>query len=78
MTTQKTERQTSISRTAGRRWRRPSRRLLAVVVVVFVLLLVAFVPSRRIEARDVSSGDVLGCGKSITVRFTHSMFGGDV
>jgi hypothetical protein len=52
--------------------------LLAVAVAAAVLLPFALSPSRLIEARDVSSGETLGCGESITVRFTHSMFGGDV
>ena len=43
-----------------------------------VLLPFALVPSRLIEARDMASGDVLGCGQSMTLRFTHSMYGGDV
>ena len=47
-------------------------------MVPVVLLLLALLPSRLIEARDLSTGNVLGCGESMTLRFTHSMFGGDV
>lgn len=76
MTTQTSESRTTIARAAAWRWSGPSRLLFAGVVVV--LLAFALVPSRLIEARDVSSGDVLGCGQAMTLRFTHSMFGGDV
>lgn len=60
----------------ARRWPRQSRLLLGVALVV--LLPFALVPSRLIEASDLASGDVLGCGGSMTLRFTHSMYGGDV
>lgn len=57
----------------GPRWPR-----LLVVVILVVVMPFAFIPSRHIEARDVSTGATLGCGEVMTLHFTHSMFGGDV
>lgn len=57
----------------GPRWSR-----LVIVVILVVVLPFALIPSRLIEARDVSTGTLLGCGGSMTLHFTHSMFGGVV